>query len=166
MSASLGQALKSCSSMHRMLCAREFSYREFSIRPNTGIIQRFRKGEIFSISSRSMLINEREEEELQTKHRSDCAQSYSSSEDNTKSLYSLFLQAHWAPKQHLQKALQKPLVTLMDVQLVGQQWEAMVFQELLLLFLVGSAEVCIQQLGKTAQIWHNETGVFRGILAF
>lgn len=45
--------------MHRMLCAREFSYREFSMRPNTGIIQRFLNGEIFSISSRSRLVNER-----------------------------------------------------------------------------------------------------------
>lgn len=45
--------------MHRMLCAREFSYREFSMRPNTGIMQRFLNGEIFSISSRSRLANER-----------------------------------------------------------------------------------------------------------
>lgn len=41
--------------MQRMLCTKEFSYREFSMRPNTGIIQRFVKGEIFSISSRSRL---------------------------------------------------------------------------------------------------------------
>lgn len=41
--------------MHRMLCTKEFSYREFSIRPNTGMMQRFLKGEIFSISSRSRL---------------------------------------------------------------------------------------------------------------
>lgn len=40
----------------------------------------------------------------------------------------------------------------MDVQLVGQQREAMVLQELLLLLLVGSAEVRIQQLGKKARI--------------
>lgn len=34
----------------------------------------------------------------------------------------------------------------MDVQLVGQQREAMVLQELLLLLLEGSAEVRVQQL--------------------
>lgn len=40
----------------------------------------------------------------------------------------------------------------MDVQLVGQQREAMVLQELLLLLLEGSAEVRIQQLGMRARI--------------
>lgn len=40
----------------------------------------------------------------------------------------------------------------MDVQLVGQQREAMVLQELLLLLLEGSAEVRIQQLGERARI--------------
>lgn len=69
----------------------------------------------------------------------------------TPSLDSLFLQAHWAPKQHLQEALQEPLVALMGVQLVGQQREAMGLQEPLLLLLEGSAEVCIQQLGTSAQ---------------
>lgn len=52
--------------MHRMLCAREFSYREFSIRPKTGIIQRFLNGEIFSMSSRSRLVNETKQEQLWT----------------------------------------------------------------------------------------------------
>lgn len=73
-------------------------------------------------------------------------------ETKTKSLHSLFFQAHWASKQHLQEALQEPLVALMDVQLVGQQREAMVLQELLLLLLEGSAEVRIQQLGTRARI--------------
>lgn len=57
--------------MHRMLCASEFSYREFSMRPNTGIIQRFLNGEIFSISSRSRLVNERKKEK---KIECDCGQ--------------------------------------------------------------------------------------------
>lgn len=55
------------------------------------------------------------------------------------------------PKQHLQEALQEPLVALMGIQLVGQQREAMGLQEPLLLLLEGSAEVCIQQLGTSAQ---------------
>lgn len=46
----------------------------------------------------------------------------------------------------------------MDVQLVGQQREAMVLQELLLLLLEGSAEVRIQQLGMRAK--SNESGLF------
>lgn len=62
-------------------------------------------------------------------------------------MHLLFFQAHWVSKQHFQEALQEPLVALMDVQLVGQQREAVVLQELLLLLLVGSAEVRIQQLG-------------------
>lgn len=40
----------------------------------------------------------------------------------------------------------------MDVQLVGQQREAVVLQELFLLLLQGSAEVRIQQLGTRARI--------------
>lgn len=40
----------------------------------------------------------------------------------------------------------------MDVQLVGQQREAMVLQELLLLLLEGSAEVRVQQLEMKARI--------------
>lgn len=67
-------------------------------------------------------------------------------------LYLLFFQAHWASKQHFQETLQEPLVALMDVQLVGQQREAMVLQELLLLLLEGPAEVRVQQLEMKARI--------------
>lgn len=48
----------------------------------------------------------------------------------------------------------------MDVQLVGQQREAMGLQELLLLLLEGSAEVGVQQLGTRAGIQSKENGAF------
>ena len=64
------------------------------------------------------------------------------------SLDSLFLQAHRASKQHLQEAFKQPLAALVDVQLVGQQREAVVLQKFLLLFFESSAEIGVQQLEK------------------
>lgn len=153
MSASLGQALRSCSSIHRMLCTNEFSYREFSIRPNTGIMQRFLKGEIFSISSRSRL-------ERQTKKKNKgrtCLQMCLHqthliiSLTNISFQDSLFLQAHRPSEQHLQEAFEEPLAALVDVQLVCEQREAVVLEEFLLLLLEGSAEIGIQQLGERGE---------------
>ena len=89
---------------------------------------------------------------MEKRNASDCRRYYHLYKDETKSLHLLFFQAHWASKQHFQKALQEALVALVDVQLVGQQREAMVLQELLLLLLQGSAEVRIQQLGRRARI--------------
>lgn len=72
------------------------------------------------------------------------------------SLDSLFLQAYRSSEEHLQEALEEPLAALVDVQLIGKQWEAVVLQEFLLLLLEGSAEIGIQQLGKRGSIiWGN-----------
>lgn len=74
-------------------------------------------------------------------------------------IYILFLQAHWPSEQHLQEAFQQALGTLVQVQLIGQEREAVVLEELLLLLLKGAAEVGIQQL------WEGvERGENRGML--
>lgn len=65
---------------------------------------------------------------------------------------SLFLQADRPSEQHLQEALEQPLAALVDVQLVGQQGEAVVLQELLLLLFEGSGEVGVQQLGEKGRV--------------
>jgi len=64
------------------------------------------------------------------------------------SLDSLLLQAHRPAEQHLQEAFEEPLAALVDVQLVGQEREAVVLQKFLFLLLVCSAKICIQQLGE------------------
>jgi len=69
----------------------------------------------------------------------------------TPPLHLLLLQADGPAEQHLQETLQQALAALVQVQLVGQQGEAVVLQELLLLLLEGSAEVRVQQLQEDTQ---------------
>lgn len=65
---------------------------------------------------------------------------------------SLFLQAHRTSKQHLKETFEEPLAALVDVQLVGQQGEAVVLQKLLFLLLLCSAKIGIQQLEERSRI--------------